>query len=83
MAVLAVLTKSKDHEQLVWKDLPNFTLEFGWQLSVSNIDYFEWTKIQSQDVCDAGSPPRDLLYMFENYADQNGLTILNKNMRCY
>ena len=53
------LIKSRDHEQLAdligWKDLPNFTLEFGWQLSVSNIDYFKWTKIQSQDVCDARS----------------------------
>ena len=36
LLIVAVLTKSRDHEQLAdligWKDLPNFVLEFGWQL---------------------------------------------------
>lgn len=52
------LTKSNDREQspsvdlISWEDLPNLTAELGWQLSSSTNDYFEWMKVQSQDVCD-------------------------------
>ena len=35
-----------------WEDLPAVTKEFDWLLSRSSDDFFEWIKVQSQDLCE-------------------------------
>ena len=40
-----------DEDALKWEDLPHFTKAFGWLLSSSNEKFFEWIKVQSQDLC--------------------------------
>ena len=43
--------QSHSADVIRWEDLPKFTAELGWQLSDQTDQYFEWMKIQSQDVC--------------------------------
>ena len=40
-----------DEDALKWEDLPHFTKAFGWLLSSSDEKFFEWIKVQSQDLC--------------------------------
>lgn len=39
-------------DHVKWEDLPTFKKEFNWLLSSSSDDFFEWIKVQSQDLCE-------------------------------
>ena len=43
--------QSHSADVIRWEDLPKLTAELGWQVSDQTDHYFEWMKIQSQDVC--------------------------------
>ena len=43
--------QSHSADVIRWEGLQKFTAELGWQLSDQTDQYFEWMKIQSQDVC--------------------------------
>ena len=39
-------------DRVKWEALLAFTKEFDWLLSSSSDDFFEWIKVQSQDLCE-------------------------------
>ena len=43
-----------------WEDLPTFTKEFGWLLSSSSDNFFEWVKVQSQEICEGNRVLKEL-----------------------
>ena len=45
-------TSRLEEDRVKWEDLPAFTKEFDWLLSSSSDDFFEWIKVQSQDLCE-------------------------------
>ena len=45
-------TSRLEEDPVKWEDLPAFTKEFHWLLSSSSDDFFEWIKVQSQDLCE-------------------------------
>ena len=45
-------TSRLEKDRVKWEDLPAFTKEFDWLLSSSSNDFFEWIKVQSQDLCE-------------------------------
>lgn len=45
-------TSRLEEDRVKWEDLPAFTKEFDWLLSRSSYDFFEWIKVQSQDLCE-------------------------------
>ena len=52
MAVPTFKTSRLEEDRVKWEDLPAFTKEFDWLLSSSSDDFFEWIKVQSQDLCE-------------------------------
>ena len=45
-------TSRLEEDRVKWEDLKAFTKEFNWLLSTSSDDFFEWIKVQSQDLCE-------------------------------
>ena len=45
-------TSRLEEDRGKWEDLPAFTKEFDWILSSSSDYFFEWIKVQSQDLCE-------------------------------
>ena len=43
-----------------WEDLPTFSKEFGWLLSSSSDNFFEWIKVQSQEICEVNKVLKEL-----------------------
>ena len=41
-----------EEDSVKWEDFPACTKEFDWLLSSSCNDFFEWVKVQSQDLCE-------------------------------
>ena len=78
-------TSRLEEDRVKWEDLPAFTKEFDWLLSSSSDDFFEWIKVQSQDLCE-GSRVLTEVKIFKDWTfvvHINGRKVAKRNRWCF